>query len=342
MKDLRTLNSYRLSVLLFFLGFLVLAIFFSIRFGSTQYSWKEIFHFLFVDTAATKHRILVKLRVPRALTAGLVGFCLSLAGCLLQGITRNPLASPNIIGVSAGAGLVAVFIFILFPNNYYLVTPFAFMGAFLTTIMVYILAWKGGASPLRLVLSGIAVASFLSAISNALMIFFPDRVHNVIGFMVGSLSTITWKQVYGLWPYAGGGFLVSYFLADQLNILLLGDETATSLGVKVEKIRLVFIILASLLAAAAVSVVGLLGFVGLIVPHLARLVIGNNARFLIPGSALLGAIVVILCDLIGRVIMRPLELPVGIIMAILGAPFFLFLLRRGGVKINQGSKKSGH
>ena len=273
----------------------------------------------------------MKIRLPRSITAGLVGFCLSLAGCLLQGVMRNPLASPNIIGVSSGAGFAAVIIFILFPGYYYLVTPFAFLGAFLTTLLVYALSWKGGASPLRLILSGIAVSSFLGAGSNALMIFFPDRIQNVIGFMVGSLSSITWQNVYGLWPYALVGFIISNILADQLNILLLGDETAVSLGLRVEWIRMMFIIIASLLAAAAVSVVGLLGFVGLIVPHLARLIIGNNARFLIPGSALLGAIVVMLCDLVGRTVIRPLELPVGIIMSVLGAPFFIYLLRKGGV-----------
>ncbi|MCK5197414.1 MAG: iron ABC transporter permease, partial [Spirochaetales bacterium] len=291
------------------------------------------FHFIFVDTEAVKHKIIMKIRLPRSLTAGLVGCCLAMAGCLLQGIMRNPLASPNIIGVSAGAGLAAVVIFILFPGLYFLITPFAFMGAFITTLVVYTLAWKGGASPLRLILSGIAVSSFLGAGSNTLMIFYPDRVQNVIGFMVGSLSAITWQDVYGLWPYALGGFILSNLLADQLNILLLGDETAVSLGVRVERVRLAFIFIASLLAAAAVSVVGLLGFVGLIVPHLARLIIGNNARFLIPGSAILGAIIVMLCDLIGRTIIRPLELPVGVIMSLLGAPFFLYLLLRGGMKI---------
>jgi len=331
-KEIRTLKGYRLTVLVIFLAVLGGALFLSVAVGSTELSLKEVFRYLFIDTDTTKHKILLKIRVPRTITAALVGWCLALAGCLLQGIMRNPLASPNIIGVSAGAGLAAVTIFILFPSFYYLVTPMAFIGAFGTTLIVYTLAWKGGASPLRLVLSGIAVAAFLGAGSNALMIFFPDRVQNVIGFMVGSLSAITWQNVNGLWPYALVGFALSSVLGNQLNILLLGDETAVSLGLKVERTRMFFIIIASLLAASAVSIVGLLGFVGLIVPHLARLIIGNNARYLIPGSALLGAIVVVLCDTIGRFIIRPLELPVGIIMAVLGAPFFLYLLRRGGVR----------
>jgi len=331
-KDIRTGTGYRFSVLVVFTVILGVSLALAIALGSTSYTMEELFRYLFIDTDATKHRILVKIRLPRAVTAALVGFCLAMAGTLLQGVMRNPLASPNIIGVSSGAGFSAVIIFILFPGYYYLVTPVAFAGAFATTMIVYGLSWKEGASPLRLVLSGIAVASFLSAGSNALMIFFPDRLQNVIGFMVGSLSSITWQNVYGLWPYALAGFLLSMILSDQLNILLLGDETAVSLGVRVERIRMVFMMIASLLAAASVSIVGLLGFVGLIVPHLARLIIGNNARFLIPGSALLGAIVVTLCDLVGRTVIRPLELPVGIIMSILGGPFFIYLLRKGGVR----------
>ena len=330
-EDIRANIAWRLGVLLVFSGLLVLTLLLAVGFGSTEFSFSELFRHLFVETDSTKHRILMKIRMPRAITAALVGFCLSLSGCLLQGIMRNPLASPNIIGVSAGAGLGAVVIFILLPDYMFLVTPVAFISAFLTTLLVYLISWKGGATPLRLVLSGIAVASFLGAGSNTLMIFFPDRVQNVIGFMVGSLSAINWGHVMMLWPYALFGVLVSLFLADRLNILLLGDETAVSLGVSVEKNRLIFMLLASLQAAAAVSVVGLLGFVGLIVPHLARLIIGNNARFLIPGSALLGATVVLGCDTLGRVIIRPLELPVGIIMSLLGAPFFLYLLRKEGI-----------
>lgn len=325
-------NGYRTAMLLFFLLLLGVSLLLAVRFGSTELTFREVIRYLFVETDSTRHRILVRIRMPRALTAALVGMCLSLSGCLLQGIMRNPLASPNIIGVSSGAGLAAVAIFILFPGYYYLVTPAAFAGAFLATIMVYSISWKDGASPLRLVLSGIAVSSFLGAGSNALMTFYPERVHNVIGFMVGSLSAITWQNVHGLWPYAAGGLLLSLLMSGELNILLLGDETAVGLGLKVERSRMIFILLASLLAAAAVSVVGLLGFVGLIVPHLARLVIGNNARFLIPASALLGAITVLLCDTVGRVVISPLELPVGIIMSLLGAPFFIYLLRKSGLR----------
>jgi iron complex transport system permease protein len=331
-KDVRTLTGYRLTVLVFFLVLLALSLALAVGFGTTPFTLEELFRSLFIEAGSTRHSILVKLRLPRALTAALTGACLALAGTLLQGVMNNPLASPNIIGVSAGAGFAGTIIFVLFPGRYYLVTPFAFAGAFLTTLMVYALSWKDGASPLRLVLSGIAVASVLGAGTNALMIFFPDRIQNVIGFMVGSLSSVTWQSVDGLWPYALGGFVLSNLFADRLNILLLGDQTAVSLGLRVERIRMIFIMIASLLAAASVSIVGLLGFVGLMVPHLTRLIIGNNARYLIPGSALLGAVTLTLCDLMGRVVLRPLEIPAGIIMATLGGPFFIYLLRKGGMR----------
>ncbi len=336
-QALRTSTGYRISIIIILLIILFSAVMLSILFGATPMNAAEVFRHLFLENESAKHSILIKLRLPRVLTAALVGCSLALSGCLLQGIMRNPLASPNIIGVSSGAGFFAILIFILFPGYYHLVTPAAFTGALGTTLVVYSLAWKGGASPLRLILSGIAVASFLGALSNALMIFYPDRVQNVIGFMVGSLNAVTWKNVNGLWPYTLAGLAASWVFADRLNILMLGDEAAGSLGLRVESTRMLFIIIASLLAASAVSVAGLLGFVGLIVPHLARLIIGNNARYLLPASALLGSIIVILCDLIGRVIIRPLELPTGIIMAALGAPFFIYLLRRDSIN----SRKAG-
>ncbi|MDC7223927.1 MAG: iron ABC transporter permease [Spirochaetales bacterium] len=329
--DLRTRGEYRITVLILLFGLLVAAILISISIGSSRIPLGQVVKSLLFEKESVTRRILIKIRLPRVAAGGLVGCCLALSGCLLQGIMGNPLASPNILGVSSGAGLAAVTILILLPEFYYLLTPFAFLGALITTLFVYLLAWKGGASPLRLVLSGVAAASFLGAGTNMLMTLYPDRVQNVVGFMVGSLSSVTWQSVNGLWPYALVGFITVNLMANGLNLLQLGDETALSLGLKTERVRMIFIVISSLMASASVSVVGLLGFVGLIVPHLTRLLIGNNARYLIPGSALTGALLVVTCDLIGRTILRPLELPVGVIMALLGAPFFLYLLRKGGV-----------
>lgn len=181
---------------------------------------------------------------------------------------------------------------------------------------------------MHLVLAGVAVSSFFAAGTNALMIFYPGRVHGTVAFMVGGLAARSWPHFYQLLPYALVGAVATIFFAHRLNILTLGEEMATALGVNVPVTRTALIILASLLAAAAVSVVGLLGFVGLIIPHTARLLIGSDHRYLFPASALLGAIIVVICDTAGRLLFRPFELPVGIIMSALGAPFFLYLLQK--------------
>ncbi len=174
--------------------------------------------------------------------------------------------------------------------------------------------------------------SLLGAGNNALLTFFPDRVSGVINFMVGGLNGVTWADVHSVLPYVIVGVIIALMLPDKLNILVLGDEVATGLGVNVERLRFIFIILSSLLAGSAVSVVGLLGFVGLIVPHITRLIIGADYRFLFPAAVLLGAIVVLICDLLARTLFSPIEIPVGIIMSVLGAPFFLYLLRSRGAK----------
>jgi iron complex transport system permease protein len=327
--DPRTLPSFRLFVIALLAAFCVLVTLASVGIGSVRVSPGNVFRALFVEKDGVNRQVIMNIRLPRTLIAGLVGMCLALSGCILQGVMRNPLAAPNLIGVSSGAGLAAVFVYIVFPTAYYLLTPLAFVGSLATTLLIYGIAWKGGTEPFRLILSGVAVSAFLSAGINTLMILYPDRVHSVVSFMVGSLSALTWKHFDILWPYALGGFLVTGLLANRLDILVLGDETARGLGLRVEATRMAFIILSSLLAAAAVSIVGLLGFIGLIVPHMCRLIIGSNHRYLLPASALMGAAVVMLSDIAARTALSPQELPVGIVTAALGAPFFLYLLRKG-------------
>ncbi|MGD9160420.1 MAG: iron ABC transporter permease [Desulfobacteraceae bacterium] len=301
---------------------------FSLKLGSLDLTSGQIFKAIFCASDGPHYQIIYNIRLPRTLVAACVGICLSLSGCLLQGIMRNPLAAPHIIGVSSGAGLAGVIILILYPGIYYLLPPVAFAGALITTIMVYLIAWRQGIRPSRLILAGVAVSSFLGAMITGLMIFFPDRVHSVLGFMVGGLSARTWKHLHIILPYTILGLLLVNISSRKLNILMLGDETAASLGLNVERTRLFFIALAALLAGSAVSVVGLLGFVGLIVPHITRLIIGSDYRVLLPAAALLGAALVMVCDTVSRVILDPVEVPVGIIMALLGAPFFLYLLRK--------------
>jgi len=326
---LNTQYTRRIFILLL-LAFLCFgAVVLSISTGASKISVREIISTFFSDGHTLNYQIIRNIRLPRTLVAMLAGLSLAVSGAILQGVMRNPLASPNIIGVSSGAGVMAVFIMIVLPDYFYLITPGAFIGAMLTTILIYFLSWQNGIRPLRMILAGVAVSSFFSAIISGLMIFYPDRVHGVIDFMVGGLAASTWRDVEMIWPYALGCFAVVNLLANKLNIMLLGDETAVSLGLRVEILRMIFIAIAALLAASSVSVVGLLGFVGLIVPHIARIIAGSDYRVLFPASALLGMLLLTLCDTLARVVLSPADLPVGIIMALLGAPFFLYLLRKG-------------
>ncbi len=315
-------------ILLIFIIIAVLSFFISIGNGAVKISFKEILNAVLFEEATVNYQIIWNVRLPRTIVAALVGTCLALSGAILQGVMRNPLAGPNIIGVSAGAGLLTLIVLIIFPSYYFLAPAGAFVGALLATLLIYFLAWKEGVVPTRLILAGVAVSSLLGAGTNAIMTFYPDKVSGIIGFMVGGLSATNWKHVSTIYPYATTGIIFLLFIPNKLNILMLGDEVATGLGVNVEKTRFLFIIISSLLAGAAVSVAGLLGFVGLIVPHITRLFIGSDYRYLLPATIFTGSSIVVICDTISRVIFAPMEIPVGIIMSALGAPFFLYLLRR--------------
>ena len=230
--------------------------------------------------------------------------------------------------MSSGAGLAGVIILNLFPGDDYLVPGFAFFGAMAAALMVYALAWKNGVRPSRIILAGVAVAAFLGSGISALLVFYGDRVQGALLWMVGGLAARSWPQVYVLFPYTAVGLFLAFLGARRLTILSLGDETAKGLGLPVEQTRFMMTAVAALLAAGAVSIAGLIGFVGLVVPHIVRLLIGNDYAYLLPSSALLGAIVLVVSDTVGRVMLSPIEIPVGIIMAFFGAPFFLYLLRR--------------
>ncbi|XOQ25283.1 MAG: Iron ABC transporter permease [Mitsuokella multacida] len=318
-------------LILLFVMFIALAVsgaLISIMLGSVKISLPEILTALAGEGAGTHGQILMNIRLPRTLVAALVGIDLALSGAILQAIMKNPLADPHIIGISSGAGLMGIIVMLLFPEHSALITPAAFLGAMGAAMLIYILAWKNGIQPIRIILAGVAVSAFLGAGISALMILYSDRVHSALMWMVGGLSARSWPHVAMLWPYTLVGGILALLSARQLNILQLGDEMAKSLGLRVELTRLLLTAVAALLAASAVSVVGLLGFVGLIVPHMARLIVGSDHRVLLPASAILGAAVLMYSDTVARVAFAPVELPVGILMAALGAPFFLFLLRR--------------
>ena len=316
--------------IILFSALAVAGFFFSLTHGSVEISAGEVFTNFFVEslTDETRRQILENIRLPRTIAAMLVGINLALSGAILQAVMKNPLADPHIIGISSGAGLFGIFVLLIYDDAGALMTPAAFIGAMLAAILIYILAWKDGIKPIRIILAGVAVSAFLGAGISALLIFHSEKVHGALMWMVGGFSARSWTHVQLLYPYTIVGTILTILSARHLNILQLGDEVAKGLGLRVHLTRTFLTALAALLAASAVCVAGLLGFVGLIIPHTARLLIGSDYRFLLPATAFLGAAVVIFSDTFARVIFAPIELPVGILMAALGAPFFLYLLRR--------------
>ena len=318
----------RWLVLLLFAALALAGAVMSIVRGSVEIPLPEIWQAAGGDFSGLHAQILMNIRLPRTIVALLVGINLSLSGAILQAVMKNPLADPHIIGISSGAGLTGILVMLLWPQYEYLITPAAFVGAMGAAVCIYFLAWKDGIRPVRIILAGVAVSAFLGAGISGLMIFYSDRVHGALQWMVGGLAARSWPQVEIIYPYTIAGTLLALLGARHINVLQLGDEAAKGLGLRVELTRLLLTAIAALLAASAVSVVGLLGFVGLIVPHAARLLIGSDYRYLLPAAALLGAAVVTVSDTFARTAFAPVELPVGILMAVLGAPFFLFLLRR--------------
>ena len=314
---------------LFLAGLLVLACLFSMQIGAVKVPASRILSLLcHPEPQSTDWLILFHVRLPRILLGAMVGACLAVSGAILQSIMRNPLASPGIIGVSSGAGLAGILIMLVLPQFSLLFIPVAFCGAMATAAIVYILAWKHGASPVRIILAGVAVSALLGALSNAILLYHAEQAGSVLNFSVGSLATRSWPQIRQVALYMAIGLAGALLLSRQLNVLALGDDLAGGLGLSVEKTRFVLLALAALLAASAVSVAGLLGFVGLMSPHIVRMLLGADNRFVIPASALFGALLVVVCDTLGRIVIAPSELPVGLLMALLGAPFFLWLLRR--------------
>lgn len=321
-------KSLKIIIILFFTGFTIFAMVASLTLGSVDISFSTIVHTLLGNVQTTDEMVIWNIRFPRNIVGALVGANLAVSGAILQAVMKNPLADPGIVGVSSGAGLAGVIMLIFMPEASILLTLVAFVGAMLSAAAVYALAWKNGIRPTRIILAGVAVSAFLGSGISALLVFYSDKVQGALLWMVGGLSARSWPQVETLFPYTILGLVLALAGCKALTILSLGDETARGLGVPVERVRFSMTAVAALLAAGAVSVAGLIGFVGLVVPHIVRLIIGTDYKYVIPGSAILGAGVLVFCDTLGRVAFSPIEIPAGIIMAFLGAPFFLYLLRR--------------
>ena len=318
------------TVMLVLLILLAVLCLLSIAVGSAGYSIPEILDAVFREEKSPIKTIVVNLRLPQIILAILIGASLAAAGALLQSVMRNPLADPGIIGVSAGAGTAATTILLLFPNLTASVPLFAFGGAALACVLIYTMAWKEGVDPTRIILSGVAINSVLGAYNSLLQLMNSDSLEGVLAFMNGSLSGRSWYQVRLLSVYAAVGLILAFLCIKSANALQLGDEMAKSLGVKVNGSRVLLSGVAAFLAASTVSVAGMIGFVGLVVPHIARILVGSDYKAMLPTSVVLGAVVLLAADTVGRTIVPGMEIPVGIVMAVCGGPFFLYLLRKRG------------
>ncbi|MGX1769714.1 FecCD family ABC transporter permease [Dietzia sp. NPDC055343] len=286
-----------------------------------------------VDSGLTLRQqvILWEIRIPRVVLGAIVGAMLAIAGATYQGVFRNPLADPYLLGVSSGAGLGATLAIVLGgAAAQAMVPPAAFAGGMIAVLATYALGRSvgGGRTEVVIILAGVAVAAFASAIQTFFMQRHDDTLRQVYSWMLGRLTTSGWAEVTRVLPYVIVSVAVIFLFRRMLDVMAVGDVEAATLGISPSRVRLVLISVATLGTAAVVSVSGLIGFVGIVIPHAVRMVIGPGHRLLLPVSLLVGAAFLVLADVVARTAMSPAELPIGVVTAAIGAPFFLFVLRR--------------
>lgn len=335
MRCLQTF-SIRRSKILFWMGLIFLtlaAAVFSIWLGSVNLSPGQVLAVLCgKDRSSTTARIVLYSRLPHTCAAMLAGSALAVSGAVIQTVLNNPLASPGIIGVNSSAGFAVALVCAVIPSAQRLTPLVAFLGGFIGILLIMGLSYRTGASRMAVILAGVAVSNLFSAGIDTVVTLVPDALNGVTDFRIGGFSNVSMAQ---LAPAAGMillGIVIILSLSQQLDILALGSDMAQSLGLPVKTMRFLLLLLAAALAGAAVSFSGLLSFIGLIIPHVMRRLTGESSFPLLISSALGGAFFVTVCDLLARILFAPFELPVGIVLAFMGAPFFLWLLfkQKGG------------
>ena len=325
-----SLDSKRIKIL-YAVGFLLLLIsaVLGIALGSTSLSFSEIISVFGSEFSTAGGRIFLYVRLPRTAASLICGAALAVSGAVIQGVLANRLASPSIIGVNSGAGLAVTLCTAFGIYGGLRLSLFAFLGAFATVMAVSLLARRTGASRGTLILLGVAVNSLLNAFSEAVVTFIPEVGVMSNDFKVGEFSSVTYTRLLPAVVLIAVSLVILFTLTNELDVLTLGEDSARSLGMNTSLIRTLFLMLAAVLAGCAVSLAGLLSFVGLIVPHAVSRLSGSKASRLLPLSAIFGGAFVCLCDTAARTLFSPYEIPVGIIMAFLGAPFFVFILIKG-------------
>ena len=302
----------------------------AIGLGSIRISVPDIIQTLFHTTPDhVNDTIIFNIRLPRVLLALIIGANIAVSGAILQAVMGNPLADPGLTGVTSGASVCVLVIMLAMPE-YTQFTPLAaLVGGLLAAGVVYALAWKRtGISPISIILAGVAVNALCGGVVGYLSIMYSDRLPSAVQWMNGSLAAKGNSVVSMIFPYALVGWVLSFFAIRKANVIRMGDQVAANLGENVNRIRILLSILAVFLAAISVAAIGMIGFVGLIVPHMARFLVGSNYKYMMPMSMALGALILLIADTGGRTLFSPLEIPAGIIMAVIGGPYFLYLMRR--------------
>lgn len=316
--------------------FLFFSFILSISLGAADIDVSTIYNAFFnFDTAVTQHQIIRELRFPRIIGAALVGAAFSVAGALMQGMTRNPLADSGLLGLNAGAVMMLAISFSFFPGMPYVYTVLlSFFGAALGASIVYGVGSlsKNGLTPIRLVLAGAAVTALLTALSEGIALYF-NVGQDMAFWYAGGVSSTKWEHLIVITPIVILMIIIAMRLSRSITILSLGEEVAVSLGERTVRTKLISVLVIVVLAGLAVSVVGAVSFVGLIVPHLTRKLVGYDYRWIIPVSAVVGAVLVVVADLLARTLNAPFEIPIGALISLIGVPFFLYLARKGGKEL---------
>ncbi|HDR4723584.1 iron ABC transporter permease [Bacillus cereus group sp. Sample62] len=312
---------------------LIGSIFLAVAFGAKdihlQTVWTAVFDY---NPKLTQHQIIYELRLPRVIGAAVVGAAFAVAGAVMQGVTRNPLADAGVLGINAGAMFVVALSFAFFPHMpYSYLMIVSFIGAVLSTVLIFIIgsATSGGLTPMRLTIAGAVMAALLHSLSSGVAIYY-DLSQDLAFWYAGGVAGVKWEHLKFLVPIILITIVFATVIGRSISLISMGDDVATNLGVKTNRTRILGMIIVVILAGVSVSAVGSIGFVGLVIPHIARKLVGVNYRLIIPMSAFLGAMLLVLADLGARTVNPPKELAIGIMVALVGVPFFLYIARKVG------------
>ncbi len=324
--------SFMSLTILCLMGSIFLAVAFGAKDIHLQTVWAAVFDY---NPKLTQHQIIYELRLPRVIGAAVVGAAFAVAGAVMQGVTRNPLADAGVLGINAGAMFVVALSFAFFPHMpYSYLMIVSFIGAVLSTVLIFIIgsATSGGLTPMRLTIAGAVMAALLHSLSSGIAIYY-DLSQDLAFWFAGGVAGVKWEHLKLLVPIILITIVFATVLGRSISLISMGDDVATNLGVKKNRTRILGMIIVVILAGVSVSAVGSIGFVGLVIPHIARKLVGVNYRLIIPMSALLGAMLLVLADLGARTVNPPKELAIGIMVALVGVPFFLYIARKVGSEL---------